>query len=167
LDGIVVIKAKRVGSSIFLAGSKNQKCESAGQPFFGEFHEPTNVPADGKIDNAVRGLVVETGLYGGGFVDFDEQGDKFVLAGGIETRTNEWTDFGSTKTNYATYSGLPYERNDAFLVAFQLGHENSYAEPHFIDAGSDVFVNGLAMDGRSIVFAGSVGHHALWGRYVP
>jgi hypothetical protein len=69
-----------------------------------EIQEPKEPPADGNLDNAAKDPVVETGLYGGKFVDFNEQSGQFVLAGSIENRTNEFY-FSHARADWRNHSG--------------------------------------------------------------
>ncbi|HEY1613978.1 MAG TPA: CHAT domain-containing protein [Rhizomicrobium sp.] len=161
LEGVVVRHAKQIGEHLFIAGFKIAKCAADGEPYFGVVKSTLHAPSV-----AVNELYVERGLLGGEFTGFVSRNGELVLNGNVSNRVSELDITQDlSKLSYATYSGLSSKRIDSFLVELNPAHPQAQAKIHFIDAGSNVFLNGVVADGNDLVLAGSVGFQALWARY--
>jgi len=166
LSGVVVMRAKRLAGKVFVSGSRNDRCEGDGEPYFGEFHyqdgkDPANRPSKPWASD----IYAEEGMIGGQFGEFILRKGEFILTGHLTRRIQEFQPIDPAKITPGEQAGVQYQRTDSFLIDIPASQKEQRNAIHFIDAGADTFIDGIVSNDNAILLAGSVGGHSLWARY--
>ena len=166
LQNVVVRFAGPDSGRLLIAGTRTVPCSDEGLPLLADVTSALRQHSDNsRADNIpLKELYVGDGLLGGAFTGFVPNKRGLVLFGDVSTRTGEFKSAGTDASVRRLTTGLGYERSDAFVGLLASG-QGSQADIHFIDAGTNTYIEGATTAGDDLVIAGEVGFHPLWARY--